>query len=69
MLATVGEALGLSLRDAQADMDKELQHQVRTLKADIATATEAVATLRSALDLERSKVLDLPALPVRRDLN
>lgn len=69
MGVVAGEALGLSLRDAQDDAEKELVHQVRTSRAEIVTAQDAVAQLRSALDVERSKVLNLPALPVRRDLN
>jgi hypothetical protein len=68
-LAVIAEALALTMRDAQEDVEKELQYQVRTLKADIAAAQDAVAQLRSALDLERTRVLDLPALPARRDLN
>ncbi len=64
----VGTALGRSLADAREESQRELHEQVRGLRTELVQVEETLQQLRGVITLERSRTIDLPALP-RRDLN
>jgi hypothetical protein len=46
-----------------------MHEQVRGMRDDLTRAEAALEQLRKLVEIERHKVLDLPALPARRDFN
>lgn len=66
----VALALGETVADERQAAAQTWRDQVRGLRADLARTEAVLEQLRRLVEIERHKVLDLPALPLsRRDIN
>jgi hypothetical protein len=69
MAEVVSLALGETLAKALGAEREASAQALRDLRADLNRAEAVVERLHRVIELERSRVVDLPALPLRRDLN
>ena len=66
----VAQALAEVVADEREAAAQTWRDQVRGLRADLARTEAVLEQLRRLVEIERHKVLDLPALPLsRRDIN
>ena len=65
----MAEALAISERRTRKAVKHDLDKQMSELRAEVATARQSFEALRETIVAERARVLDLPALPSRTDVN
>jgi hypothetical protein len=66
----MAEALGLTIARERKAAAEAMREQVRGLRDDLSRAEAALQQLHRLVEIERHKVLDIPALPLsHRDVN
>jgi hypothetical protein len=69
IIQAVGEALGEALETSERAQSRALHAELGALKVEVAKLENLLEALRIATERDRSKIIDLPAWPTRRDIN
>jgi hypothetical protein len=73
LLAIMAEAIGTTLRRSltkeRREQKAELEDEVRSLRIELCNLESTLSELRAVIASERAKVIDLPALQLRRAVN
>jgi hypothetical protein len=69
MAQSIGTTLRRSLTKERREQKAELEDEVRSLRIELTNLESTLAELRTVIASERARVIDLPALQLRRAAN
>jgi hypothetical protein len=67
VVESVGMALGQALEETERTQSRALHAELGALKVEVAKLENLLEALRAATQSDRSKIIDLPAMPLRRN--